>query len=225
MRVAIHQPNYAPWCGYFAKMAHCDLFIFLDDVQMPNGRSYVSRCRIAGPTGAAWLSVPVHHSRDERILTVRFADPKWPQRHLRTLQARYGRAPHYAEVMRQLRPLYADPGETLCAFNLRLIATIRACLGLTCPVRCASELGVPGQGDDRLLALLRAVGADCYLSGPGGQAYQDPAKFAAAGIALEVRTYTPIPYPRAGLEFVPGLSILDPLFYLGADARGLLRYG
>ena len=42
-----HQPNYAPWCGYFAKLLSCESFIFFDDVQLPQGRSYVSRAKIA----------------------------------------------------------------------------------------------------------------------------------------------------------------------------------
>lgn len=240
MRVAIHQPNYAPWCGYFAKLAQSDLFILLDDVQMPSGRSYVSRCRIGTAAGPAWLTVPVHHAPDEAIRTVRFADQRFARKHLGTLQAQYGRARFFDEVMGRLRPIYEAPGETLAAFNERLIDAVCDYLGLGTPRRRSSELPSQGQGDERLLSLLRAVGASAYLSGPGGQNYQDPARFAEAGIALEVRSYQPLPYDqtigKAGARatgaaaaapgaFEPGLSILDALFHLGAGARDLLRYG
>ena len=55
----MQQPNYAPWCGYFAKMLSADAFVFLDDAQLPQGRSYVSRVKIAqGRDGEQWLTVP-----------------------------------------------------------------------------------------------------------------------------------------------------------------------
>ena len=43
--VAIHQPNYLPWAGYFYKMLVCDDFIFLDDVVMAT-RSLSNRNRL-----------------------------------------------------------------------------------------------------------------------------------------------------------------------------------
>src|SRR3974377_2478788 len=74
VRVAVHQPNYAPWCGYFAKMLASDAFVFLDDAQLPQGRSWVSRVKIAKEHDAEqWLTVPVR--KDARpIREVEFAE-------------------------------------------------------------------------------------------------------------------------------------------------------
>ncbi|MFO0573920.1 MAG: WbqC family protein [Polyangia bacterium] len=233
MRVAIHQPNYVPWCGFFAKLRAADVLVLLDDAQMPRGRSYVSRAQVLGPDGPMWLTVPTHHAADERILDVRIADAGFGRRHLATLRARYGRAPHFAEIFGLLEPIYAavaaePPGERrLVTLNLRLLTALAAYLELDRPLVRASALGVPRQqgerGDDRLIALVRAVGGRVYLSGPGGERYQDPAKFAAADLTLELRRYQPVPYDQ-GRPFVPGLSLLDPLFRLGRGAASLLRY-
>ena len=57
--VAIHQPNFLPWAGYFHKMSVVDVFVLLDDVQLSNGKTYSSRTRILAPAGPAWLTVPV----------------------------------------------------------------------------------------------------------------------------------------------------------------------
>ena len=235
MRVAIHQPNYAPWCGFFTKLRADDVLVLLDDVQMPRGRSYVSRCQVLGADGPMWLTVPTHHAADERILDVRPVDTGFCRRHLETLRARYGRAPHFAQVLALLEPIYDDVAREplerlrLITLNLRLIEALAAYLRIDRPLLRASTLGVGGQGDDRLIALVRAVGGSEYLSGPGGERYQDPAKFADAGLRLTVRRYQPVPYDqgrpsRHGQTFVPGLSVLDAVFRLGTDAAALLRY-
>src|SRR5687767_10206684 len=124
MRVAIHQPNYAPWCGYFAKLLHADVFILLDDAQLPLGRSYVSRTRVLGPDGPRWLSVPVLRQSGQAITDVRFADCNWPRQHLGTLRAGHARAPYFDEIWALLEPIYAAPGSYLAPFNQRLITAL-----------------------------------------------------------------------------------------------------
>jgi hypothetical protein len=226
VRVAIHQPNYAPWCGFFAKLAAADVFVLLDDAQLPRGPSYVVRTQVLGDRGPQWLSVPVRHrgtATPGPISAARIAEPGWAQQHLRTLRARYARAPFFAEVYALLAPLYETAEPELARFNERLLRALAAYLGLSPPMLRASALGVPGSGDERLIALVRAVGGDTYLSGPSGPKYQAADKFRAAGLGLEIRTYVPIPYPQ-GRSFVAGLSVLDALFRCGPAAAGLLCY-
>lgn len=233
LRVACHQPNYAPWCGFFAKLAAADVLVVLDDVQLPLGRSYVTRTAILGAEGAAepaWLSIPAVRAAGQRICDVRFADAGWARRHLATLRARYGRAPCFREVFERLEPVFGDetltgPAARLFRFNLRLVETVLAYLGLERPLVLASSTGIPEQpgGGARLLALVRSQGGTVYVSGPSGLRYQDPAEFAAAGVSVEVRTYTPRPYEQGRAGFVAGLSILDLLFQQGRRSVDWLR--
>ena len=99
MRVAVHQPNYAPWCGYFAKMFASDAFVFLDDAQLPQGRSYVSRVKVArGQDADQWLTVPVRKGA-KPIREVELAGEPWAEKHRRTLQHEYAKTPHLEEVL------------------------------------------------------------------------------------------------------------------------------
>lgn len=221
---AIHQPNYAPWCGYFAKMAHCDVFVLLDDAQMPGGQSYVYRSRLRAASGTRWLSVPTRSVLGDPISSVQFADPKWTQSHLGILHSTYRSAPFWREVSGVVGPVYDAPGESVSAFNGRLVEVVARYLGITCAFRLSSDLPVVATGDDRLIGICEALGADSYLSGPGGTNYQDPGKFQTAGIRLVVREYVPVGYECAGFPFVPGLSIFDALFCVGQGARRLLTY-
>ena len=224
MRVAVHQPNYAPWCGYFAKMFASDAFVFLDDAQLPQGRSYVSRVKIAqGRDGEQWLTVPVRKGI-KPIREVEFADEPWADKHQRTLQTVYGAATHFAAAMDLIRPLYEAPGTSLGDFNMRLIAAMAEYLGYSGEIHRSSDHPGDLRADARIAQLVAAVGGDVYVSGAGGENYQSEGVYAERHIALDVRAYEPVPYDRSGWEWVGGLSILDAICHLGPDARDVLRY-
>ncbi len=223
MVVAIHQPNYLPWCGYFAKMNACDVFILLDNALISKG-SYTPRCQVRGSGGVQWLSIPVRCGHNDPINEVRFANSFWSQKHLRTLDQSYKKTTYFAEFMEFIGPIFNDPGELLAPFNERLIRAVAKYLGLACEILNASELSAPGISDDRLIALVQAVRGDVYLSGKGGTNYQDPAKFEAAKIGLDVRSYMPISYMQGGEPFVAGLSIVDCIFASGRGATAYLKY-
>jgi len=223
MKVAIHQPSYAPWCGYFAKIWYADAFIFLDDAQMTKN-NLVNRNRICLHGKEQWITVPVRFSLGDPICATGLADPQWPARHRGQLEQCYRRAPHFREVAEMFDGVYSLEHANLAELNICMTKAILGYLGLERPLYRASELQCPGKADDRLVRLVLRVGGETYVSGPGGMHYQDPAKFSRAGLRLEVKAYSPIPYPQASPTFIPNLSILDALFNLGLGAASLLRY-
>jgi WbqC-like protein len=215
VRVAVHQPNYAPWCGYFAKMFASDAFVFLDDAQLPQGRSYVSRVKIAsGHDAGQWLTVPVQKGA-KPIREVEFADEPWAEKHRRTLQNVYGKAEHFAAAMELVDPLYEPPGTSLAEFNMRLIASVAEYLGWEGEFHRASDHPADLAADERIAQL---------VSGAGGENYQSEAVYVDRGVELEVRVYEPVRYERSGWDWVGGLSVLDALFHLGRGARDALEY-
>lgn len=225
MRVAVHQPNYAPWCGYFAKMLVSDVFIFFDDVQLPQGRSYVSRAKVAkGKDGEQWLTVPVSKSGTPAINEVRLADPGFATKHLSTLRHGYARTPFLGEVLDLVTPVYERAGDSLAELNMDLIRTIAGYLGWQGRFELSSERPSDLKADERIADLVSAAGGTTYVSGAGGQNYQTEQTYAERGVSLEVRTYQPVEYERSGWPWVPGLSVLDALFHRGRDARDALAY-
>lgn len=224
MKVAVHQPNYIPWLGYFSKLASVDVFIFLDDVQLPQGRSYVHRTKIHSPSGGAWLSAPIRREERQLIKDVQFADADWRRRHQATLFHTYRKAPFFDPVMPLVEAIYAFETDNLARFNMKAVVMLAEFLGLSCRFELSSAFGVDASSDDRLIELVKAVGGDTYISGAGGQNYQHPDKFEAAGIGLCVCEYKPRPYFQGQGDFLSGLTILDTLFNLGRDAVQHLSY-
>lgn len=224
MIVAIHQPNFLPWLGYFHKIARADAFVFLDDAQYTKN-SFINRVRVLGPDGPRWLTLPVSYDFGEPIDRVRPARPDWPSRHLDTLRTLYGDAPAFREVWPKLAEMIAAaPAADLAAINRHLIEAAAGELGLSCRFLAASDMDVPGKADDRLVGLVAAVEPGAvYLSGEGGAKYQDADKFSAAGLSLTYAGFAHPAYPQGRADFEAGLSVVDAVFHLGwAGAAELL---
>lgn len=224
--LAIHQPNYVPWPGYFHKMASCDVFVYLDAVQYPRGRSFAARNRIKTPNGAAYLTVPVSvpKGRDGRVsyLEVAFADSGWRARHLRTVEQCYARAPHFDAVFALYRDAL-EQGETLVDVNIALCEAVAAYLGIgSRRVRLSQTLREFGAKSELIADLCLALDASVYLSGTGGGAdYNDEELLRRHGIELRYDRYDPPSYPQLWGEFESHLSVLDLLFNCGPDSRRL----
>lgn len=224
MKIAIHQPNYIPWCGFFAKMLACDTFVLLDDAEMPGGQSYVYRTQVWNGSKVQWLSIPTSYHLGDSISSVVFADRFWPRKHFNTLANAYARCAYRGKILAAIEPVYREPGGELAEFNIRLIRTVMQYLGITKPLVRSSSLELSETGDDRLIAICRALEAREYLSGKGGTKYQDPEKFARAGIHLDVQEYQPASYKHVSGQDLRGLSVLDALFHLGPETIHLLNY-
>ncbi len=215
--VAIHQPNYAPWLGYFHKMARADVFILLDDAQFSKG-SYTNRVQIAGHGEPRWLTVPVRHAFGSTINAISPARADWPRAHLDSLLTAYRETAEFRTVWPEVQAIYDDlPVESLAAANSMLVGRLAKALGIETRTVQASRFDTgAAKGDDRLISLCRQFGDDVvYLSGRGGAKYQDEAKFLAAGIKLEYTDFEQRSYPQGSATFVGGLSVFDAVFHLG----------
>ena len=226
MKVAIHQPHYLPWLGYFAKWAAADLFVFLDTVQFEKN-GWQNRNRIKTRDGARWLTVPVRASLGTPIkdVTVDESQP-WPGRHLRMIEHAYAKAPCWPRWRPQIRELYGKQWTHLAPLAGESAVGLARALGIGVPTRLASEIALPDPKDPtaRLVALCRAVGADTYLAG-SDSSYMEVDQFAAAGIRVETQHFDHPAYPQEHGEFTPFLSALDLLLMKGDEALGILREG
>jgi hypothetical protein len=224
--VTIHQPQYLPWLGYLAKWAAADLFIVLDVVQYEKN-GWQNRNRIKTQAGPRWLTVPVHARRHTPISEVAIDGSRaWAARHLRTIEHAYADAARLAAYRRDLAELYARPWTHLVPLATASALWLARAVGITTPMRLASELGVTsGDPTGRLVALCRAVGADTYLAGPDGARYMDLDQFAAAGIDVLAQRYEHPVYPQIHGDFVPFLSALDLLLAVGDQALAILERG
>lgn len=224
--VAIHQPNYIPWLGFFHKMAGCDTFVLLDTVQFPRGQSFAARNRVKTHNGTTYLTIPVSVPGEEGKATyreVRFAGTKWKRKHLKTVEMNYKKAPYFDEVY----SLFAEPVEKQDDFTgltVALIDRFAGYLGIESERVLLSELLDDFGEKTRLIVdICQALDADTYLSGTGGgKEYNDEQLLNDEGIKLRYDDFVHPEYPQLWGNFESHLSILDLLFNCGPESAGIL---
>jgi hypothetical protein len=217
MRVAIHQPNYMPWLGYFHKMAQADTFVLLDDVQFSKN-SVINRVRVLKNGAARWLTVPIRAHLGQPINAVKPATSDWATRHRDTLRQFYREARYFRSVWPDIEAMYSDPPEgELAAINRYLIEGLAARLAIDTQLILASDIATgDAEGTQRLIAIVNAVApGGTYLSGKGAAKYQDESAFANAGITLQYANFVHPRYDQGDAGFVEGLSVLDAVFHVG----------
>ena len=220
MKLAIHQPNYLPWPGYFHKMESVDLFLILDTAQYMK-HEYDNRCKIKTPEGEQWLTVPVSSPNlGTPINKVMLAmdDDIW-RYNWKPLKNNYSKSPFFEEYKDELHEIYGKKWDRLIDLNLKLIETVRNWLGIKTRLKFASELPETTlKGTELILSHCRELKADEYLSGMGGKNYLEQEQFDNDNIRLEFQNYTPVVYPQRFGDFVPNLSVIDLLFNCGKDS-------
>jgi hypothetical protein len=224
MIVAIHQPNFMPWLGYFYKMAKADCFVFHDKVALAD-RSFTNRVKIKTAAGAEWAGVSVMaESRGGPIVQAVCSDTaQWRRKIPIALDVNYRKAPYFKEYGPAICEKIASGPSGLAELNISLIQHIAAILGLQTPTRRSSQMAATGNGNDLNIALCKELGADTYLSGTGaGNTYQEDAAFTAAGLKLVYSDFQHPVYPQQFGPFEPNLSILDLLFNCGPDSGAIL---
>jgi hypothetical protein len=218
-RVVINQSNYLPWKGYFDLIHDADVFVFYDDVQFTKN-DWRNRNKVKTADGTQWLTVPVGKHLHRRVSDVTLTAGAWQQTHWKTLHQLYGKAPHFTRYAPLFEEVYLRRRwDTLSELNQFLIRSISGELGIAVDWMNSADIEAAGSGEERVLAILKTLGAAEYVSGPAGRAYLHPSSFDAAGIRLRWKDYSGYPeYPQFHPPFDHAVTILDLLFQTGPDA-------
>jgi len=222
-RIAIVQPNYIPWKGYFDLIAACDTFVLYDDVQFTKN-DWRNRNLIKTPAGLQWLTVPVGQKISRLIKDVEIIDCNWQKKHWNSLVANYRRAEFAEDIFSLLKPLY------LTSYHLNLVALNRAFVDIICgyldiktKIVFSSAYPARPPGSDGVLELCRQLGGSVYVSGPAAKSYLRTGDFEGSGIRVEWFDYSGyVEYPQLWGGFVHEVTVLDLLFNCGTLARSLM---
>lgn len=223
MIVAIHQPQYLPWLGYFYKMDQADVFCYLDNVQYKKNE-WQNRNRIKTAQGWQWLTVPVHYRFGQKIneIAIDNAGP-WARRHLQALISNYGKTPFFNNFIDILRKIYFNNWNLLGDLNMAVTEALKRALGVTTKTVVVSPLNPSEEPTQRLVDICRSLGGDTYLSGPDGAKYMDLERFRTSGIKVVFTQFNHPVYPQNFNAFIPNLSAVDLLFNCGPQSLGILR--
>lgn len=223
MKVAIHQPHYFPYPGFFHKLNLADVFVIMDNTQYD--KRYTNRNKIITPNGWVWLSVPIN--KDHKFRPVSEVEINneldWKQTHRQKIHHSYSGSKFFHLYRDYFEHLFEKNWDLLFDLDLETTKQVMNWLGMKTKLVLESELNVTGTSTQRLVNICKALGADTYISGAGGKNYLDEKLFEKNNIILGYQKYLARPYSQhLSDSFIRDLSIIDMLANVGPNTMQLI---
>jgi hypothetical protein len=244
IRIAIHQPGYHRYTGYFYKMLISDVFISLDTVQYVS-REWQNRQKFFVDGKYKWLSIPVNRGR-EPISKKKIANNLILKNHWEFITYIYKNAPYFSYYRHYFESLYSAQWISLNEFTTELILLCKYLLGINTFFLKASAIDPtpdPTLNKANLLIhyIKKAVNINKYSKiiyhprgGPipedfylykkyAGSSLREIDKFKINGIEVLPYKFSHPKYHQSQSNlFIENLSIVDLIFNTGESALDIL---
>lgn len=220
MKLAIMQPYFWPYIGYFQLIAAVDQFIVYDNIKYTK-KGWINRNRMLQSGKDVMFSLPLKSDSDyldvcQRELSADFNREKL----LNQFRGAYQRAPYFEQSFPLLEGIVRCENPNLFEFLHNSIVKTCQYLGITTVIKVSSNNDIDHtlKNQDKVLALCEAVGADTYVNAIGGMELYSKETFRQRNIELRFIKSSPFEYLQFGAPFVPWLSIIDVLMFNPLDA-------
>mgnify|MGYP001408004049 CR=1 FL=1 len=216
MKLAIMQPYFFPYIGYFQLISAVDKFIVYDNIKYVKG-GWINRNRILVNGEPKWISLSLKndsdylHIRDRRLMN----GMENNKRLLHRIEAAYKKAPNFRQVYPLVENCLTYPDENLFNFLFHSITEVCKFLAIQTELIVSSSVPINHflKKQDKVIAFCNYFSVDTYINLPGGKALYDKHIFSEQGISLYFLEPENITYNQGGNSFVPQLSIIDVLMF------------
>lgn len=217
-RLAIMQPYFFPYIGYWQLMQAADCFVIYDDVNYIH-RGWINRNRLLINREPALMTLPLRQaSQNKKICDIEIAPSSgWLKKLLRMLEVTYKRAPHFDEVLPVVERVLAYESNNLADYLAHQLQTLAGFMGMSTRFVVTSRHYGNHHlaAQERIIDICRRERTDIYINVQGGKELYDATSFSAAGIDLRFIAMRSLTYPQRSEGFVPYLSIVDVLMEVG----------
>jgi len=215
MKIAVMQPYFFPYIGYFQLMASVDRFVLFDNVQYIR-QGWINRNRILLNGKPSVITLPLKKdSRFKHINSRQISDTFSHTKLLNQLREAYRHAPYQEEVLPLVEKILNRKSENLFDYLLHSLNVLRDALTLNCEILISSDIPINHdlRAQDKILAICKELDAHTYINLPGGRALYDVEAFEQHGVSLCFLQPETFHYQQLTDEFVPWLSIIDVMMF------------
>ncbi len=216
MKLAIMQPYFFPYIGYFQLMNHVDTYVVYDDVDYIKG-GWINRNYILVKNKAHLLTMSLHKAGSNRKINQ--IEIQSRDRLLKTIRQSYAKAPFFFEAYPVIEDIFRSRQTNLAYFLFESLSRLARYLDMDTRLILSSRMDKDDQlkGQDRVIDICRLLGANNYYNPIGGRGLYSRPEFEKNGIGLGFIKSEPIEYRQFGTGFVPNLSIIDVLMFNPRD--------
>ena len=228
MRIAISQPTFLSWQGYFALIDYVDLFVFFDNVQFVK-RSWIQRNKIKSKNKELFLTIPVK-TKGKRFQKIEEVEINYDHfncdKLIKTFAENYKHAKYFEKYFYEIESILKKNNKYLLDLNISLIKKICRLLRISTKFQNSSKI----EGSDKLKNvdliehISQKLSASEYISTIGSKDYMgDVNKLPNISTKVFFFEYLQLPYKQLNDNFLPYLSIIDLLLNEGDKSLEILR--
>lgn len=214
--IAVMQPYFFPYIGYWQLIHAVDRFVICDDVNYIKG-GWINRNRLLINGEARYITARLSHaSPNRKICDISLLETDdWRDRLVRTVEVTYRKAPSFFEVFPVIERLIRYKESNLSDYLGYQLKTLSGFLGIKTEFVMSSRIyGNQGTGrQERIIDICKREDCETYINLPGGRELYDSGSFARAGLELGFLVPRPFGYRQGKAEFTPGLSIIDVMMF------------
>ncbi|MES2544084.1 MAG: WbqC family protein [Bacteroidota bacterium] len=213
MKIAIMQPYFFPYIGYFQLINSVDVFVVYDDVNFIK-QGWIHKNRILSNKESYSISLQLTGvSSFKKINEISIGGNR--HKALKTIEESYKKAPYFTEVYPIVATIFSEKENNLSGFLVFALKQIAGFLEINTKFMISSQIEKNNslKGKDKVLEICSLLNADEYINAIGGQELYDKAEFSEKNIGLHFIQSKPIVYKQFANDFVPWLSIIDVLMF------------
>jgi hypothetical protein len=215
LKVAIMQPYFLPYIGYFQLIAAVDEFVIYDNIEYTK-KGWINRNRFLVNGVDQTFTIPL--KKDSDYLQVRqreISQEMCPEKLLNQFRETYRKAPYFEFVYPMVVSIVKFEERNLFTYINNSVFEVCRYIGIETPIVACSKLGADHslKGQARVISICKSLGATHYVNPIGGQTLYSARDFADEGIALSFLKSQSREYPQFGGVFLPSLSILDVMMF------------
>lgn len=217
MNVAIMQPYFLPYLGYWQLLVASDVFVLYDNIQFTK-KGWFHRNNILMNGEKKLFTLPLKQGSDylhvvERVLA---EDAKSAiDKVLAQIKQSYRKAPYFDTAYPVIEQCFRYQQSNLFYFTEHSILLLCQYLDIQRTIVRSSDIAIDHslRSEDKVIALCQALGAKRYINAIGGLELYNKASFQQAGLELcFLKSHLPR-YPQFGADFVPYLSVIDLMMF------------
>lgn len=217
LSIAIMQPYFFPYIGYFQLMNAVDIFVVYDNIQYTK-RGWMKRNRILANGKDEYISIPIKKAPYHLCVKDRFLSNTWPEvrkRMLNKIAECYRKAPFFNHVYPMIKRCLIYENSNLFEFILNSLIAVKDYLHINTKFMVSSSIDIDHEvkGQDKVIAICKAIGAEKYINPISGVELYQRKQFENEGIQLRFIESENVQYPQFKHAFVPFLSIIDVMMF------------
>ncbi len=221
MKIAIMQPYFCAYIGYYQLIHSVDKFVICDNMQYTK-KGWFNRNRILDNGADRIFTIPIKKDNSFLNANLRYlADNSIRERMriLKQIQSLYKKAPFFSQNYPLVRRLFIQENNNLFDFIHFSVVELCSILDIKTQIILCSSLDIDHElkSQERIIEMCKYLKTDTYINAIGGKELYDKESFNNVGIDLKYIKAKKIEYAQFDHEFVPWLSIIDILMFNDID--------